>query len=225
MYADARYIDAVVVSKAVWYQGEADSSHPGGAADGYNCTFPAMIADWRSKWSASTNGLTNRTFPFGFVQLNSVGNAKAYTNATDPSNGDPYKPSPYGYAGLRWSQSAGYGYVPNPKMPNVFMAVCYDTPDVYVPYVCGHGAFFFPFPFLFFSFFLFSLFLSPSLASVARCLVYADGRFFYSGVMSYCHIMHRQGRTQTDLTIQADSMYTRHSSSLLLHGLQELVYR
>lgn len=118
------------IKGAVWYQGESDSSHPGGARDGYNCTFPAMIADWRSKWSASTNGLTNATFPFGFVQLNSVGNASAYTNVTDPSNGDPYQPSPYGYAGLRWSQSAGYGYTPNPKMPNVFMAVCYDTPDV-----------------------------------------------------------------------------------------------
>ena len=118
------------IKGAVWYQGESDASHPGGARDGYNCTFPAMIADWRSKWSASTNGLTNATFPFGFVQLNSVGNASAYTNVTDPSNGDPYQPSPYGYAGLRWSQSAGYGYTPNPKMPNVFMAVCYDTPDV-----------------------------------------------------------------------------------------------
>jgi sialate O-acetylesterase len=36
-------------------------------ADGrqYNCSFPAMIEDWRAKWSAGTEGATMKDFPFG----------------------------------------------------------------------------------------------------------------------------------------------------------------
>ena len=32
---------------------------PLGRYDGYNCTFPAMIQDWRDKWSRGTSGKTN----------------------------------------------------------------------------------------------------------------------------------------------------------------------
>lgn len=35
----------------------------------YNCTFPAMIDDWRMKWNEATDGETDRMFPFGFVQV------------------------------------------------------------------------------------------------------------------------------------------------------------
>ncbi len=35
---------------------------------------------------------------------------------------------------LRWQQTANYGYVPNKKMPNVFMAVAMDLPDFNSPY-------------------------------------------------------------------------------------------
>lgn len=52
---------------AIWYQGEANSGDPAK----YNCTFPAMISDWRSKWNEATGGSTDMTFPFGFVQVNS----------------------------------------------------------------------------------------------------------------------------------------------------------
>ena len=50
---------------AIWYQGEANSNAP----DTYNCTFPAMIDDWRQKWFLGSDGNTNKTFPFGFVQV------------------------------------------------------------------------------------------------------------------------------------------------------------
>jgi len=39
-----------------------------------------------------------------------------------------------GFPDLRWSQTAGYGYVPNPTMKNVFMAVAMDLPDFDSPY-------------------------------------------------------------------------------------------
>eukprot|EP00937_MAST-01D_sp_MAST-1D-sp2_P005515 g5515.t1 len=117
------------IKGAVWYQGEADAGRPGGAHGGYNCTFPAMISDWRKQWHAGTGGATSAAFPFGFVQLNSVGNGTVYD---DPPAGasaeDPFAPG-FGYGGIRWAQTAGYGTAPNPALPAVFMAVSLDTPD------------------------------------------------------------------------------------------------
>ena len=87
-----------------------------------------MIRDWRSQWFAGTGGLTSPSFPFGFVQLDAIGNFPAYTGSTDATHGDPYS-TQWGYAGIRWAQTAGFGYAPNPRLPGVFMAVSLDTPD------------------------------------------------------------------------------------------------
>ena len=35
---------------------------------------------------------------------------------------------------LRWSQTAKYGYAPNPTLQNVFMAVAMDLPDFQSPW-------------------------------------------------------------------------------------------
>lgn len=99
-----------------------------------------MIADWREKWLHGTDGQTDATFPFGFVQLNSVGNATTYDNPPAATGNDPFSPI-FGYAGLRWSQTAGYGYVPNARMPNVFMATSVDTPDRPFPFTGINGVF------------------------------------------------------------------------------------
>ena len=101
----------------------------GGQYDAYNCTFPAMIADWREKWHASTHGETARDFPFGFVQLNSIGNGSTFDHPVDPSDNADGLSAQFGYAGLRWSQTAAHGFVPNAAQPNVFMATSLDTPD------------------------------------------------------------------------------------------------
>ena len=58
----------MTVFGAIWYQGEANA----GAPNNYNCTFPAMIDDWRQKWYTSTGGHTDPLFAFGFVQVSSV---------------------------------------------------------------------------------------------------------------------------------------------------------
>ncbi|XP_005106538.1 sialate O-acetylesterase isoform X1 [Aplysia californica] len=97
---------------AIWYQGETDADG-GTKMNIYNCTFPGMIADWREKFS-QVSQQTNPLFPFGFVQL--------APNAPQP----PY--ITVGFPDIRWHQTADYGYVPNPKMPNVFMAVTLDLP-------------------------------------------------------------------------------------------------
>ncbi|KAK6169986.1 hypothetical protein SNE40_018487 [Patella caerulea] len=102
----------------IWYQGEANAGNP----LGYNCSFPAMIGDWRLKFSES-NPQTSGSFPFGFVQL--------AANRNDPSIST-------GYPGIRWSQTTGYGTVPNPRQKNVFMAVAMDLPDYTSPFYSVH---------------------------------------------------------------------------------------
>ncbi|XP_012942502.1 sialate O-acetylesterase [Aplysia californica] len=106
---------------AIWYQGENDAT-TSTKMNRYNCTFPGMIADWREKFS-QVSQQTNPQFPFGFVQLAG------------------YRPAPLitvGFPDIRWHQTADVGYVPNPKMPNVFMAVAMDLPDFNSTYGAIH---------------------------------------------------------------------------------------
>ena len=75
----------MTIKGAIWYQGEANAGEwsiplslhytyylfipfPAGAPDTYNCTFPAMIDDWRGKWK-NASSYTDPLFPFGFVQV------------------------------------------------------------------------------------------------------------------------------------------------------------
>ena len=98
-----------VVKGFLWYQGEANSHTK--RRDSYHCTFPALIRAWRTEFSEHSE--TNSEAPFGFVQL------------------APFRDDPRfsGFPLLRWHQTADYGYVPNPKMEKVFMAVSIDTYD------------------------------------------------------------------------------------------------
>jgi sialate O-acetylesterase len=76
-------------------------------------------SDWRSKWHEGTGGETDEVFPFGFVQLASY-------IAT------------IGVANVRWGQTAGYGRVPNPLMPNTFDAAAIDLVDLESPHGSVH---------------------------------------------------------------------------------------
>jgi len=51
------------------YAGEANTAYN---RDVYECTFPAMITDWREKWYIGTDANTQLFFPFGFVQVYST---------------------------------------------------------------------------------------------------------------------------------------------------------
>lgn len=77
----------------------------------YQCTFPAMIKNWRRSWFQGTGAQTDPEFSFGFVQLG------------------PTTSSVGSYELVRWHQTADIGYVPNSKMPNTFMAVAMDLTD------------------------------------------------------------------------------------------------
>ncbi|XP_078687714.1 sialate O-acetylesterase-like [Branchiostoma floridae x Branchiostoma belcheri] len=96
----------MTIKGAIWYQGESNADHP----DSYLCLFPAMIDSWRDSWYQGTGGQTDPTFPFGFMQIS--GNVPGSTDL--------------GYPEIRWHQTADFGYVPNPKMEKVFMAVAMD---------------------------------------------------------------------------------------------------
>merc|ERR1712223_219180 len=96
------------IKGALWYQGESNGGHN---RDKYQCTFPAMINEWRNLWS--TNTPTSNKFPFGFMQLSTW-------NANDKSPNFPV---------IRWHQTADEGFVPNSIMENVFMGVALDTYD------------------------------------------------------------------------------------------------
>merc|ERR1719265_1808837 len=106
-----------VISGAVWYQGE--SNYRGSRQ--YNCTFPAMIAGWRQNWHNATHGVAPETWPFGFVQLSTKSDA---SNQTVGGYGEPLYDATY--AGVRWTQTASYGFAPNPAMPDTFMATAVD---------------------------------------------------------------------------------------------------
>ncbi|XP_066288580.1 sialate O-acetylesterase-like isoform X1 [Branchiostoma lanceolatum] len=108
----------MTIMGAIWYQGEANTRWP----DTYSCTFPGMIDSWRKEWYMGTGGHTDRHFPFGFVQISTV--ELGETNM--------------GYPAIRWHQTADYGYVPNPAMPNVFMAVAMDLVDLESPFGSIH---------------------------------------------------------------------------------------
>lgn len=44
-----------------------------------------------------------------------------------------------GFPVIRWAQTADYGYVPNPKQRNVFMACAIDLGDPKSPYGSGES--------------------------------------------------------------------------------------
>ncbi|ELK09798.1 sialate O-acetylesterase [Pteropus alecto] len=104
----------------IWYQGESNVNFN---RDLYNCTFPALIEDWRQTFHRGSQGQTERLFPFGFVQLSSV-LAGAVSDDRLPQ--------------IRWHQTADFGYVPNLRMPNTFMAVAMDLGDRNSPFGSIH---------------------------------------------------------------------------------------
>ncbi|XP_078740343.1 sialate O-acetylesterase-like [Lampetra fluviatilis] len=94
----------------IWYQGERNTGYN---TDLYNCSFPAMINDWRREFYTATNGNTDPLLPFGFAQI----------STSDPNDNTD------SYPRIRWHQSADYGFSPNSRMPKTFMAVTIDLCD------------------------------------------------------------------------------------------------
>eukprot|EP00664_Eupelagonemidae_sp_cell27_P010477 gene10477-5664_t len=80
-----------------------------------------MIDGWRAAWRLGTRNNTAGLLPFGFVQLSTKSDS---TNQTVGGYGGGLFDK--GYAALRWTQTASYGYAPNAAMPGTFMATAVD---------------------------------------------------------------------------------------------------
>ncbi|ERE75812.1 sialate O-acetylesterase-like protein [Cricetulus griseus] len=106
-----------------WSRPTAGESNEDLNRDLYSCMFPALIDDWRQTFHDGSQKQTERFFPFGFVQLSSY----AETNTSD-----------YRFPEIRWHQTADFGFVPNLKMPNTFMAVAMDLCDLNSPFGSIH---------------------------------------------------------------------------------------
>ncbi|XP_038548360.1 sialate O-acetylesterase [Micropterus salmoides] len=109
----------MTIKGALWYQGEKNADYH---QNKYNCSFPAMIDDWRMAFHQGSGGQTALDFPFGFVQLST--NIKGSTDE--------------GFPNIRWHQTADAGFVPNTRMKKTFMAVALDLPDETSPYGTIH---------------------------------------------------------------------------------------
>ncbi|XP_064159862.1 sialate O-acetylesterase-like [Anguilla rostrata] len=109
----------MTIKGAIWYQGESNTGYH---LYKYSCSFPTMIDDWREAFHTGSGGQTALDFPFGFVQIS--------TSAKSSKS--------YAFPILRWQQSARYGYAPNPRMKNTFMAVALDLPDGRSPWGSIH---------------------------------------------------------------------------------------
>ena len=70
-----------------------------------------MINEWRSEFSSNSN--TNKSAPFGFVQLSTI----------------EYGAKELGISIIRWHQTADRAIVPNSVLENTFMGVAIDTYD------------------------------------------------------------------------------------------------
>ena len=73
---------------------------------GYGCSLPAMVRSWREIWAADAS----LTRLFGVATLAAGGSE---------GNGQHM-------AGMRWSETANYGVLPAPAMPDSFLAQVYD---------------------------------------------------------------------------------------------------
>ncbi|ESO83284.1 hypothetical protein LOTGIDRAFT_169504 [Lottia gigantea] len=95
---------------AIWFQGESDIEE----ANKYGCHLQTLINDWRTLSHHFSLSETSNTFPFGIVQI-----------GPNFHNYNVIGPVP----DLRWSQTAKVGYLPNPTLPNTFLAITFDLPE------------------------------------------------------------------------------------------------
>ena len=110
------------IKGAIWYQGESDADNE--HASLYSCGFPLMINAWRQEWNLKSD--TDGNFPFGFVHLSVWGDASNETCGNDIGCQN--------VAIVRYGQTANYGYIPNPAMPNTFFATAIDLGDPTSPF-------------------------------------------------------------------------------------------
>ena len=79
-----------------------------------------MVAHWRAMWSV-VPGTTDPMAPFGVITI---------ADGTEEGNG-------LNVYGLHWSQSANYGSLPNPAIPNSWLTLAHDAGDPWDGFGCA----------------------------------------------------------------------------------------
>ena len=148
-----------------------------------------MIEDWRAQWSNASTGISNAQFPFGFVMLSTVGDTD---NVTCGNNA----PSACGWAEVRWGQTGGYGYVPNPKMPNTFMSIAYDWGDPLSPYTDVHPRYKQP--------------VAARLANAGLAVAYGRSELYWTGPIGQGAVANGASITVTFASVGAQGLYIRN---------------
>jgi len=87
---------------------------------GYACLMHKLVADWRALWSKNSG--TDIDAPFGLVTLAASGTE----GGSDIGS-------------MRLAQTASYGVLPNPLMPNTFLAQAGDLDDPIPRLDCYHN--------------------------------------------------------------------------------------
>jgi len=77
---------------------------------GYGCLMPLLVRHWRQAWSAASG--TSPSASFGLVTLAAGGS----------EGGNDI-------GGMRWSQTANFGVLPNAMMENTYLAQAFDMGD------------------------------------------------------------------------------------------------
>jgi len=117
--SDVKPLTRLTIKGWVWYQGSTNvGGRYGNAKSGYACLQTKMIDAYRRAWSYHP-GTTAADAPFGLVTLHPSG-----------AGGHPDA------GGFRLAQTAGYGTIPNPAMPNTFFASAYDLNDPFDDATC-----------------------------------------------------------------------------------------
>jgi sialate O-acetylesterase len=118
------YVNTTIKS-FLWYQAENNEGTDAGNfldGTGYSCAIKAMVAQWRQIWSV-VPGTTDPMAPFGFVTI---------ADGTEEGWG-------LNAANIHWAQTANFGSVPNPALPNTFMALAHDAGDPWDADPGGNG--------------------------------------------------------------------------------------
>ncbi|KAJ4936023.1 hypothetical protein JOQ06_017547 [Pogonophryne albipinna] len=98
----------MTIKGATWYQGEANTNYH---QKKYNCSFPAMIDDWRMAFHQGSGGQTALDFPFGFVQTADTGfvpNPRMQKTFMAVAMDLPDEKSPYGSIHPRDKQDVAF---------------------------------------------------------------------------------------------------------------------
>ena len=116
-HAKSQSLFNMTVKAMLWYQGENNMMFDAGTAQsntGYTCMIQTLISHYRKMWSVEPD-TTDPALPFYIVGL--------HDGAEEGWGGMA--------AAMFYAHTAGYGTLPNPLLPNTYLAAAHDAGDAW----------------------------------------------------------------------------------------------